>query len=147
MLEEKNISDRAADKLSKELERAEKAFKGSTPMLEIKRTLVGPICKMLTKFCYQDEEFAQAVMRSEKELMDNVADIVKDVTRSNPSLSDVEAYVRAVRFYLPAAEVVCSFRIILPNEYDADLLDLGAEPRPGDGQAIILDLLDTREGE
>lgn len=147
MPEEKNISDLAADRLAKELERAEKAFKGSTPTMEIKRALVGPICKMLTKFCYQDEEFAQAVMRCEKELMDNVTDLVKDVTRSNPSISDVEAYLRAVRFYLPAAEVVVSFRILLPNEYDDDLLDLGAEPRREDGQAIILDLLDTREEE
>lgn len=147
MTEEKNISDLAADKLAKELERAEKAFKGSTPIMEIKRALVVPICKMLTKFCYQNEEFAQAVMRCDKELMDNVSELVKDVTRSNPSISDVEAYLRAVRFYLPAAEVTVSFRILLPNEYDDDLLDLGAEPRDDSGQAIILDLLDTREEE
>ena len=146
MAKEINISDRAADKLSKELERAEKVFKGTTPIQEIKRAIVGPVCKMLTKFCYQDEEFAQAVLRCEKELIDNVAEIVKDVTRSNPSISDVEAYVRAVRFYLPAAEVTVSFRILLPNEYDDDLLDLGAEPKQDtEGQAIILDLLDTRE--
>ena len=147
MTKELNISDLAADKLAKELERAEKAFKGSTPIMEIKRALVVPICKMLTKFCYQNEEFAQAVMRCDKELMDNVSELVKDVTRSNPSISDVEAYLRAVRFYLPAAEVTVSFRILLPNEYDDDFLDLGAEPRDDSGQAIILDLLDTREEE
>ena len=145
MAKELNISDRAADKLSKELERAEKAFKGTTPAMEIKRAIAEPVAKMLTKFCYQDEEFAQAVVRCEKELIDNVAEIVKDVTRSNPSISDVEAYVRAVRFYLPAAQVTVSFRVLLPNELDDDLLDLGADPIPADEShhAMILDLIDT----
>lgn len=145
MTEEKNISDRAADKLAAELERAEKAFRGSTPIMEIKRAIVTPVAHMLTKFCYQDEEFAEAVVRCERELMDNVNEIVKDVTRSNPSISDVEAYLRAVRFYLPAAEVTVSFRILLPNEFDDDLLDLGAEPVSVDEthHAMILDLVDT----
>lgn len=145
MTEEKNISDRAADKLAAELKATEKAFKGTATMQEIKRALAEPVCRMLMKFCYQDEEFAAAVVRCEKDLIENVNDIVKDLSRSNPSISDVEAYARAVRFYLPAAEVTVSFRVLLPNEFDDDLLDLGADSVSVDEthHAMILDLVDT----
>ena len=143
----KTPADRAADKLAAELERAEKAFRGNTPIMEIKRAIAAPVAHMLTKFCYQDAEFASAVVRCEGELIDNIGAIVKDVTRSNPSISDVEAYLRAVRFYLPQAEVAVSFRILLPNEFDNDLLDLGASFVPADENhhAMILDLFGTED--
>lgn len=61
MSENVNISDRAADKLYKEAEAVSK-LKGSGYPTGIMRELSGPICSMLVRFCYQEEDFAQAVL-------------------------------------------------------------------------------------
>lgn len=152
MNQEKNTIDQAVDKLQKELSLADKAFKGSTVSLLIKRSLAPSVAGMLMKFCYQNEEFAQAVGRCEKTVIDLINELSKKVTRDNPSLSDVEAYAAAVKFYLPAAQVTVSFRILLPEERDDDLifLNMEAEQTTDDGssaeqEALILDLFNTDE--
>jgi hypothetical protein len=67
-------------------------------------------------------------------------------TRDKPMISDVEAYAKAVKFYLPAGEIVCSFRVNLPEERDDDLLDLEVvSPVPEQSSAIILDVFDVGE--
>ena len=145
-MEEKSIGDRAAEKLAAEMAavQANKDLKGFEA--NIVKYLCKPIGDMLTRFCFQNEKFAQAVERFDKPLIDLLREIAKMSTRDKPGVSDVEAYVKAVKFYLPAAEVICSFRVNLPDERDNDLLDLEAFAEPQEqSSAIILDLFGTGE--
>lgn len=149
-MSEKNVCDLAADKLSRELEKAEKCYeKASDAMGRIKKVLAAEVGKMLIRFCYQDEAFAQAVEKHEKDLIDCINEIAKKITRDKPSLSDVEAYAEAVMFYLPGAQVSASFRVTLPNDFDGDLLFLDSSEESvsasEERQAMILDLFDTGE--
>ena len=139
-MEEKNICDRAVDKLREQMESAkqDKGLKGFEATMV--KYLVGPIGNMLMKFCYQNEEFAQAVERFDKPFVDLLKEICKMSSREKPGVSDVEAYAKAVKFYLPAAEVICSFRVNLPEERDEDLFDLEAVAVPEQSSAIILDV-------
>jgi hypothetical protein len=58
----------------------------------------------------------------------------------------VEAYAKAVKFYLPAGEIICSFRVNLPEERDEDLIDLESVAVPDvSSSAIILDIFGTEE--
>ena len=142
---EKTISEAAADKLEAELKTALEASKGDDHAMAIKRALLPPIARMLTKFAYQDEEFATAVTRG-GDLLANVNNVVKEITRDKPALSDVEVYAKAVKYYLPAAAVTVSFRITIPNELDADLADINLDAA-SETHAMIPDLFDSGEVE
>ena len=149
-MEEKDICTRAAEKIAAEMNEAKdklKSEKGggiAAARRAMKLVLVDEIGKMISKFCYQNEEFADAVEKCDKTLLSVVEEITKDVDQNNPSLSDVVAYMRAVKCYLSEAEVICSFRINIHKEVDDDLLDLEsfAVPEENTG-AIILDLFGT----
>lgn len=69
----------------------------------------------LAEFCRQDEEFAQAVANggSFTDCMKAVAGCVK-----GNSLSDMEAWGAAVRFYFPGAGIKCELRINLCAEVE-----------------------------
>ena len=144
-MDEKNVCDRAADKLRQQINDAkqEKNLKGfeSTAI----KCLCEPIGNMLIKFCYQNEEFALAVERFDKPLIEALKDIAKMSTKDKPMISDVEAYAKAVKFYLPAGEIICSFRVNLPEERDDDLLDLEVTEAPVQSEAIILDVFGVGE--
>ena len=145
-MEEKNICERAAEKVAAEIEavKSDKGLKGFEATAV--KCLCDPIGKMIMKFCYQNEEFALAVERCERPLIESLREIVKMSTRDKPMISDVEAYAKAVKFYLPAGEIICSFRVNLPEERDDDLLDLEAVmPVPEQSSAIILDVFDVGE--
>lgn len=150
---EKDICDRAAEKIAAEAEAATEALKKekasggiAAAKKAMKLVLIAEISKMLSKFCYQNEEFAAEVEKSGKKLSDIIDEIMGGVDQSKPSLSDVEAYMKAVKAYFCDAEVICSFRINIHKEQDDDLFDLEsfAEPEVGGG-AIILDLFGTGE--
>ncbi|MBE6693408.1 MAG: hypothetical protein E7589_01400 [Ruminococcaceae bacterium] len=141
-LDEINVSDRAADKLAAEKQAVLDKRKGTSFTDIAMRCLAEPIAAMLTRFCYQNEEFAQGVISSKGTLYECLDGILKKETKDSPMISDLEAYIMAVKFYLPAARVQASFRVELPEERDDDLLCLSepdslAEPSGG---AIILDL-------
>ena len=132
-------ADRAADKLHKEAEAVSK-IKGSGYPTGIMRELSGPICSMLVRFCYQEEDFAQAVLNHKDKLQTCLERIVKLSSREKPVVSDLDAYAEAVRFYIPEGKVTMSCRVVIPVERDDDLLDLGTvDDDPEDG-AIILEL-------
>lgn len=132
-------ADRAADKLQKEAEAVSK-LKGSGYPTGIMRELSGPICYMLVRFCYQEEDFAQAVLNHKDKLQTCLERIVKLSSREKPVVSDLDAYAEAVRFYIPEGKVTMSCRVVIPVERDDDLLDLGTvDDDPEDG-AIILEL-------
>lgn len=151
-MEEKDICTLAAEKIAAEMNEAKEKLKSekgggiAAARRAMKTVLIEEIGKMISKFCYQNEEFAEAVDKCDKKLIDIVEEITKDVDQNNPSLSDVVAYMRAVKCYLSEAEVICSFRINIHKEVDDDLLDLEsfAVPEEQTG-AIILDLFGTGE--
>ena len=67
------------------------------------------VLRQLESFCTQDEEFAQAVVQG-----GTFEDCMKAVAKScGQSLSDVEAYRRAVAFYFPGATVKMQLTIDL----------------------------------
>ena len=61
-----------------------------------------PVADALISFCRQQEEFAQAVVQSDKGFADCVAHVVKGVGQA---LSDIDAYRKAVEFWFPGAMV------------------------------------------
>lgn len=61
-----------------------------------------PVADTLISFCRQQEEFAQAVVQSEKTFADCVAHVVAGCGNA---LSDIEAYRKAVGFWFPGAVV------------------------------------------
>lgn len=88
---------------------------------------------VLAEFCRQDGEFAQAVANggSFKDCMEAVAKCVK-----GNSISDLEAWGAAVRFYFPGAGIRCEMRINLCEEVeDPSGTDVGGDglPRPRGG--------------
>ena len=142
-----STADIAADKLTAEMQAAKESFSKNvnSHIDTIRKYLTDPVGNMLIRFCYQDQEVAQAVERSEKTLTDVITAITKDLSKSNPALSDVEAYARAVKEYLPAAQVNVNFKVLLPNEFDDDLALINDVPKEDKKHAIILDLFDTEE--
>ena len=64
------------------------------------------------EFCRQDEEFAQAVAQG-----GTFEDCMKAVAQGvGSSISDLEAYRRAVRFYFPGAEIRMTMTVDLIGE-------------------------------
>lgn len=61
-----------------------------------------PVADALISFCRQQEEFAQAVVQSEKTFADCVAHVVAGCGNA---LSDIEAYRKAVGFWFSGAVV------------------------------------------
>lgn len=149
-----NVADRAVAKITEqnadagEALKKEKASGGlALAKKEMKKLMVDDLSRMLTKFCYQSEEFAAAVEKSDRTLLSIVEDIMKLVSPTNPGISDVTAYMTAVKAYLSEAEVICSFRINIHKEQDDDLLDLESFAQPEEAQsgAIILDLFTSED--
>lgn len=87
----------------------------------------------LLDFCEQNEEFAQAVLDSEKTLNDCCEEIMKGV---GSSISDIEVYSRMVRFYFPGASVEFQLCINLAADAEASPLAVGTH------KAVVLDLFD-----
>lgn len=85
----------AIRKLKDELKRVKK---GGQYVNAVKK----PVTDVLISFCKQEPEFAQAIVQSGKKLEDCLNAVVKDV---KGSISDVDAYTRAVRFYFPIAGI------------------------------------------
>ena len=71
------------------------------------------VADTLLVFIEENTEFATAIANSEKTLNECCAEITKD---TGQYLSDLEVYKRAVKFYLPAADLKCEMRVILPDE-------------------------------
>jgi hypothetical protein len=89
----------------------------------------------LEGFCQQDAEFAQAVVQGGR-FSDCMAAVAKGVGRS---ISDLEAYRRAVQFYFPGAEIRMQMTIDLIGAAEPER---AAEPEEPKKKGIILDLED-----
>lgn len=73
-----------------------------------------PVADALISFCRQQSEFAQAVVQSSGTLKQCMDAVVKDCGNS---LSDIEAYRRAVQFYFPGAVVDMQLTVRM-SEFD-----------------------------
>ena len=73
-----------------------------------------PTAKALHGFCKQSEEFARAVVETDKTFQDCLETITKDIGRA---VSDIEVYQKAVEFFFPGAKV--EFKMIIHmSEYE-----------------------------
>lgn len=114
------MKDLAIKKIDEEL----KTFKGSRHGEAVHKE----VASALKDFAEQDAEFAQAIVQNDKTLSDCCEEIMKG---AGSSMSDIEVYRRAVRFYFPGAGVNFSMTI-----------DLCASADGGDKPGITLNLAD-----
>ena len=113
------------DQARERLEREYKEVKGTK-----ESAMKAAVRDTLLEFCRQDEEFAQAVAQG-----GSFPDCMKAVAKGvGGSISDLEAYRRAVNFYFPGAGVQFAMKI--------DLCDSGKDASHPDGPGIVLDLSD-----
>ena len=122
-------------------EEAKKKLANGTVSADRKASAMAPaVREALLSFCEQDAEFAQAVAQggSFKDCMDAVAKGV------GVSISDLEAYRKAVQFFFPGAEIRCSMTVDLIGEAGIPSSAPDGAPSPqGEGKkGIILDLED-----
>ena len=76
--------------------------------------VAGAVTDALKGFCEQDEEFAQAIVQSDKSLNECIDKVLKG---HGNCISDLEVYRRAVEFYFPGATVSMTLKIHV-NPYD-----------------------------
>jgi len=85
----------------------------------------------LKDFCGQGEEFAQAIVQG-----GSFADCMKAVAKGvGNSISDLDAYKKAVKFYFPGAKVKMQLTIDLIG----DAADKTASEKPSTGGGLVLD--------
>lgn len=82
----------------------------------------------LLSFCKQESELAQAILESKQTFKDCMAAVAKDV---KTSISDLEAYRRAVQFYFPGADIDFCMKI-----------DLCASVKGEEKDAVSISLMD-----
>lgn len=76
------------------------------------RVMHHAVRRTLTDFCKQDAEFAQAVAQG-----GSFADCMKKVAEGvGGSISDIDAYTKAVQFYFPGAKIRVQMSIDLIGE-------------------------------
>ena len=74
------------------------------------------VCEALDGFCKQDGEFAQAVVQG-----GSFEDCMKAVAKNcGSSISDLEAFRRAVRFFFPGADVKFHMTVNLCADVEAE---------------------------
>lgn len=98
-----------------------------------------PVMNALKDFCLQNEEFAQAVVQG-----GSFVDCMKKVAAGvGNSISDLDAYKKAVQFYFPGAEVKMQLTIdligkVAGEDKPKEQIQPAAEPAP----SLILNLAD-----
>ena len=105
------------------------------------KAMAGAVLAALKDFCLQDEEFAQAIVQG-----GSFADCMKKVASGvGNSISDLEAYKKAVQFYFPGAEVKMQLTIDLigaaAGDPEPETIPV-AEPAPVKPKVISLNLDD-----
>lgn len=120
------------------------------------KAMAGAVMEELKNFCIQNEDFARAVVTGGgfDECMKKVAEGV------GSSISDLEAYKKAVKFYFPGAEVKMQLTIHLGaadhesmednhdpwednhNYPESDNTSASSAPASESEQVMVLDLMD-----
>ena len=128
MIPMENWATQAHEKLDKE----KKAVSGSK-----ERAMAADVLSAIKEFCKQEPEFAQAVVQS-----GTFADCMKKVAAGvRDSISDLEAYKKAVQFYFPGAEVHMALTInLIGTEEPEQLIPADLEPAEEQNKILTLDL-------
>lgn len=98
------------------LEKIEKEFASAKKLSPKAKAMKQGIYNALCEFCRQNAEFAQAVEQSDKTFADCCEAVASD---AGSSISDLEAYTKAVQFYFGGA--IVKFRMeIYMSESEAE---------------------------
>ena len=113
----------------------EKLEKGKSAVSGQKETVMaGAVMAALKDFSLQEEEFAQAIVQG-----GSFADCMKAVAKGvGASISDLEAYKKAVQFYFPGAEIRMQMTIDLIGAAAASSPET-KEPEQKKPENIVLD--------
>lgn len=121
----------------KKIDEEARGFKGD----KREQVMYKPVADALREFCRQQPEFAQAVYQSKKTFADCMKYVAKGVGNS---ISDIEAYRRAVEFYFPGAQV--EFQMVLyMSKYDMPQAEPEKEQKDTakpEQSGMVFDLLD-----
>lgn len=82
---------------------------------KVQKAIARETAQALQSFCAQEPEFAQAIEQSGKTFQQCLDKVAAGVSAS---LSDFEAYSKAVEFYFPGAKVIFQMRIDLIGDVD-----------------------------
>ncbi|MCR4645018.1 MAG: hypothetical protein K5695_06375 [Oscillospiraceae bacterium] len=93
----------------------EKYFSAASITGKVQKAIAADTAKALLSFCGQEPEFAQAIEQSGKSFQACLDHVAKGV---GTSLSDFQAYSKAVEFYFPGANVIFQMRIDLVGNAD-----------------------------
>ena len=91
----------------------------------------------LKQFCDQSEEFARAVIESDKTFDECLSKIVKGV---GSSISDFDVFTKAVQYYFPGAVVEYKM-LIRMSEYETEEPSAPAPEKPNGTISLSLDSL------
>lgn len=116
----------AIDKLSEE----NKKFKGNRYASAMRTEVL----HTLKEFCKQDEEFAQAVVQNGKTFSDCMEKVAKGVGNS---ISDIEAYRRAVNFYFPGATINFTMKIDLIGAAALEPIEMTSQPEAPKKKSVL----------
>ena len=95
------------------------------------------VSQTLRAFCEQSEEFARAIVESDKTYDDCLTTICKGLGQS---ISDFDLYTKAVQYWFPGA--VIEFKMLIRmSEYEAEE-ETKPEPKPQDISLSLDSLLD-----
>ena len=122
-----NFFDEAKEKLDRELK--------SGSFDKYGNVMKNAVHQALLDFCRQDEEFAQAVAQGGS-FADCMHAVAKGVVYS---ISDIDAYKKAVRFYFPGADISVQMKIDLIGDAAKNPVERVEEKKPA---CIILNLED-----
>lgn len=93
-----------AEQAVKKLDGEQKGVSGQK-----EKAMLSAVCAQLKSFCRQDTEFAQAVVQG-----GTLGECLKKVAAGvGNSISDLDAYKKAVQFYFPGAEVYMELTVDL----------------------------------
>ena len=125
------MTDMAIAKLDKELKQLQESRKKDMKI----SAMMEAVHAALVEFCRQTEEFAQAVVQGGSFEQCMVA-VAKGVWNS---ISDLDAYRRAVQFYFPGADIRVKMTVNLMASVEEDAPKSVAAP-------VVLDLFDLLQG-
>lgn len=83
-------------------------------LTNIEKAMASAVYDTLRGFIEQDDEFAQSIVQNSQTFANCMSAVAKNV---KSSISDLEAYKKAVQFYFPGAEVEFQMKIHV-NPYD-----------------------------
>ena len=132
-------SAESMDKISPTIiQQAKEKIKTSGAKLGQKeRAIEKATAEALKQFCDQSEEFARAVIESDKTFDGCLSRIVKGV---GSSISDFDVFTKAVQYYFPGAVVEYKM-LIRMSEYETEEPPAPAPEKPNDTISLSLDSL------